>query len=210
MTFRKNNTWIGIGVITLLLIALLLPHLAFSRLGVGVGLSRINIDEPMRAGGIYTLPSLPVLNTGDETSSYSVSIQYHEGQETREDMGLRPEEDWFRFSPKVFNLEPSQNQRVGVTLIIPTKVQPGKYFAYLEARPVQQSEDGITSVGIAAATKLTFDIAPANLLQGIYYRSISLYDKYHPWNTIVLAVIFILLIIRSARKRFSFEIVKKK
>lgn len=190
-------------------LVLVLPMAVSARIGVGVGAGKIHIDELLKAGGIYDLPAIPVLNTGDEPAEYQFSVQYHEGQETREDMGQRPANEWFNFEPSSFHLEPGKVQTVKVVLTLPAKIKPGNYFAYLEARPVKKSVVGQTSVGIAAATQLWFTVAPANIFQGIYYRFISLYSRYHPWDTIVLVMIFIALFLRFIVKRFKFQIARK-
>lgn len=196
-------------LVLILGLLLLLPILAWARIGVGVGLGKIHIDEPLKAGKIYNLPSLPVLNTGDEPGEYGVSVQYFEGQEKRDDMGLRPAEEWFSFEPESFHLEPGKVQTVKITLTLPIKTRPGKYFAYLEGHPVRKSEAGVTSIGVAAATRLYFTVAPANIFQGIYYRFISLYSRYHPWDTIVLAIIVLAGLVVIFRKKFKIQIAKK-
>jgi hypothetical protein len=194
----------------LLTLVLILPAAVFAKIGVGVGLGKIHLDEPLRAGGIYDLPSLPVLNTGDEPSDYAVGVDYFQDQETRLDMGLRPAAEWFRFEPQSFHLEPGKVQMVKITLTLPTKdIKPVNYFAYLEAHPVKKSEAGITAVNIAAATKLWFTVAPSNFFQGIYYRFISLYSRYHPWDTIILAVIFVVALLWFVSKKFKFQIARK-
>lgn len=191
-----------------IVLALLFFSTASARVGVGIGLGKIKVNEEMKAGAIYELPSLPVLNTGDEVSNYKITVQYHEGQEQRSDMGQKPGEDWFIFSPDTFSLEPNGSMMVDISLSVPLKAIPGNYFAYLEAHPVQISEAGKTSIGIAAASKLYFTISPSNIFQGVYYRFISLYSKYHPWDTVVASVIFLALIIRFVGKKFKFKIEK--
>ena len=185
-------------------IVLLLPIAVFGRIGVGVGTGKIQIDEPLKAGGIYDLPVLPVLNTGDEPGQYEVSIEYHEGVPE-----IRPAREWFHFEPQSFHLEPGKVQIVKITLTIPTKTQPGDYFCYLEGHPIKKSVAGQTSIGVAAAAKLYFTVAPANIFQGIYYRFISLYSRYHPYDTIVLAIIFAAVLILIFRKRFKIQIARK-
>jgi len=191
-------------------LVLILPVMVFARIGVGVGAGKIHINEPLKAGGIYDLPAIPVLNTGDEPAKYLFSVQYHEGQEQRTDMGLKPAEAWFSFTPASFPLEPGKVQTVKVTLTLPAKIKPGNYFAYLEARPVKKATTGgVTSIGVAAATQLWFTVAPSNFFQGIYYRFISLYSRYHPWDTIVLAVIFVAALLWFVSKKFKFQIARK-
>ncbi len=200
----------AIKILILSALALVLPVMVFARIGVGVGAGKIHISEPLKAGGIYDLPAIPVLNTGDEPAEYLFSVQYHEGQEQRTDMGLKPAETWFNFSPASFPLEPGKVQTVKVTLTLPAKIKPGNYFVYLEARPVKKAATaGEALIGIAAATQLWFTVAPSNFFQGIYYRFISLYSRYHPWDTIVLAVIFVAALLWFVSKKFKFQIARK-
>ena len=49
-------------------------------IGVGVGTGKIQVTEKLKPGQIYILPSISVLNTGDEKGNYKVSIAYHEKQ----------------------------------------------------------------------------------------------------------------------------------
>lgn len=203
--FKQSKLFIALCAIAFLLA----PIIIFGRIGVGVGIGKIQIDEQLKAGGIYNLPALPVLNTGDEPGEYGASIEYFEGQETRADMGQRPATEWFRFEPQSFHLEPGKVQIVKVTLTLPIKIKPGNYFAYLEAHPIKKTEAGRTSIGVAAAAKLYFTVAPANIFQGIYYRFINLYSRYHPWDTIVLAIIFVAVLIVFFRRKFKIQIAKK-
>ena len=186
-----------------------LPVVALARVGVGVGVGKIQINEPLKAGGIYNLTALPVLNTGDEPGEYAVSIEYHEGQETNPEMGLRPAAEWFSFEPSLFSLEPGAAQTVAIKLSLPVKTVPGDYFAYLEGHPIKKAGAGVTLIGIAAAAKLYFTVAPANIFQGLYYRFISLYSQYHPWDTIILAMIVAAVVFRLISKRFRFQIAKR-
>jgi hypothetical protein len=204
------NTKLVTKLLIFAVLVLGIPVVSFARIGVGVGTGKVSMDETLKPGGIYDLPALPVLNTGDEPSDYKVTIEYHEGQETRDDMGFKPEANWFNFTPETFHLDPNKVETVKVTLTVPTKTKPGKYFAYLEAQPVVQKESGVASIGIAAASKLYFTVAPSNIFAGIYYRFISIYGRYHPWDTIVLAVIAGGLLLFALSKKVKFQIVAKK
>jgi hypothetical protein len=208
LIFMNIKTTAKIFALSALLLCL--PAIALASIGVGVGTGKVNLDQPLKPGGIYDLPALPVLNTGDEPSDYKVTIEYHEGQETRSDMGLKPQAGWFDFTPETFRLEPGKVETVKITLTVPTKTTPGNYFAYLEAQPVVQKESGVASIGIAAASKLYFTVAPSNIFVGIYYRFISIYGRYHPWDTIILAVIAGGLLLFALSKKVKFQIVAKK
>lgn len=185
--------------------ALILPFAAFGSIGVGVGTGKIQVDEPLKPGLIYTLPPLTVVNTGDEPTEYTVSIDYRGNQPE-----LRPNKEWFGFEPLQFALEPGQSRVVQIKLTLPVKAAPGDYFAYLEAHPIKKTTaSGGASIGVAAAAKLYFTVVPANIFQGIYYRFISLYSRYHPWDTIILVVVFIAVSLRFIGKRFKFQIARK-
>lgn len=187
-------------------LALFLPVLASARIGVGIGTGKITMNEPLMAGQVHTLPVLVVLNTGDEPSDYGVSVISRESQPE-----LKPLKEWFSFEPSEFNLEPGQSQIVQIKLTLPIKgAEPGDYFTFLQAHPAKKAAaGGGTSLGVAAAAKLYFTVAPANIFQGIYYRFINLYSAYHPWDTIVLAIIFVAIALRFIGKRFKFQIARK-
>lgn len=197
--------------ITFLLLALILilaPGVSLADIGVGVATGKIVVDNKMKAGGIYEIPSFTVVNTGDVPFEYEVYTQYLIGQEDK-----IPNPEWFKFSPQKFPLDPGKGQAVEVTISLPLKdVQPGQYFAFLEAKPSKEDEGG-TKVNIAAATKLYFTVAPANFFQGIYYRISSLMNNYSPWTYIALGIIVLAIIISLIKRKFNFDIgisVKKK
>jgi hypothetical protein len=182
----------------------ILPFVAFGRVGVGIGTGSITMDEKLKLGGIYSLPDLPVINTGDETFEYEISIEYLSDASEK-----RPSREWFTFSPNKFTLEPSQSKAVNISLTIPTKAEPGDYFAYIEARPIKKVESGQTSIGIAAAAKLNFTIAPANIFQALYYRGASLYNKFYPWDAILLGFIFFIILIFVLKSKFNIQVSTK-
>jgi hypothetical protein len=192
-------------IVTFFSVALLAPLFVSAKIGVGVGTGKIIVDQPMNAGSIYTLPSLVVLNTGDEPSEYGVAVQFRENQPE-----MRPLKEWFSFEPSNFHLEPGQSQVVQIKLALPVSgVKPGDYFAFLQGYPVMKQSFGGTSIGVAAAAKLYFTIAPSNIFQGLYYRFISLYRRYHPWDTIILAMVFIIALILFFKKCFKIQIARK-
>lgn len=180
----------------------LLPAIVMARIGVGVGNGKIQAGV-YKAGAIHELPVLPVINTGDEPSEYGVSVEFHEGIPQ-----LRPERDWFSFKPDNLYLEPGKLENVRVILTLPIKTPPGDYFCYLEAHPfIKKTEGGGgTSVGVAAATRLYFTVAPANIFQGIYYRILSIFTNYAPWSWVILSVVVLASLIAFLRQFISLEI----
>lgn len=193
-----------LGIVALSITAVLTSRV-YAGLGVGVGVGKVQVDEKLRPGTVYKLPQLSVLNTGDEISDYEITIEYHETQKE-----LRPARDWFTFSPQKFNLKPQDIQQIEVTLSLPLKMEPGNYFAYVEAHPVATTNQGGTSIGIAAATKLYFTVEPASPLAGIYYRVLSLWKLYTPWPQRVLIVLAIVLAVILFKRFFNIQINVKK
>ena len=192
-------------ILIFFLLVLLVPIIVFARIGVGVGIGKIEVDKPLKPGGIYNLPSLSVLNTGDEPGNYGVSVEYHQDQPQR-----MPSREWFSFEPESFYLEPGGIQMVAIKLNLPVKTVPGDYFAYLEGHPIRETGPG-TTIGVAAAAKLYFTVAPANIWQGIYYRVVSFWTMYAPWTWVVLVVVFTAIVIAIFRKYFALQIgIKKK
>lgn len=173
--------------------SLAFASLASAKIGVGVGLGKIQIDEKLSPGGIYKLPSLPVLNTGDEEGDYEVEVTY-----LSEQPELRPETSWFTFNPKSFPLSAGQSQLVEVTLTLPVGTRPGDYFAFLEAHPTAKKE-GVT-IGVAAATKLNFTVKPSGVLGAAIERIRSLLETTRPGSYIALGAIgLIILIVLGSR-----------
>ena len=183
----------------------LVPSIAIAKIGVGVGTGKIQVDDKLKPGTIYELPSLTVLNTGDEPSEYEVTVTYHEKQTQ-----LRPLLSWFLFSPQKFRLEPGKIQLVTIKLNLPIRMQPGDYFAYLEAHPVKKSQSGDTAINIAAAVKLYFTSVAANPFQAIYYKGISFWNVYAPWPQRFLIGLGFIIMILVAKKFLHIEINLKK
>ncbi len=196
----------GLKTVGFVLVSLFFPAVILAKIGVGVGTGKIVVDEPMYPGTIYQLPPLTVVNTGDETGEYEVGVAYHEQQ-----IELKPSESWFEFKPQTFVLEPGKVQAVGITLNLPVKTKPGKYFAYLEGRPLQKSVRGETRIGVAAAAKLYFEVKAANAVLGVYYKALSAWKVYAPWPARIVKTIVVVALILVFKKYFKLNIqVKKK
>lgn len=180
------------------------PFQVLASIGVGVGTGKIQVTEKLYPGTIYQLPPLTVINTGDQPGDYSVGISYLENQPE-----LKPDKSWFSFNPSEFRLDPGKSQIVDIKLNLPLGAIPGKYFAFVEGFPAKKAGSG-TTVGIAAAAKLYFTIQPANVLSGIYYRGLSLWNLYSPWpeRAGILIVIFVAGLL--ARKYLKIQVGLKK
>jgi hypothetical protein len=146
-----------------------------------------------------------VINTGDEPTAYTIGVAYHEGQSE-----LRPAAEWFDFSPRDFDLGPENSQVISMKLDLPLKMEPGKYFAYVEAQPVPAAASGETVVGIAAATKVHFTVAPANPLQGIWYKIASAWKVYSPWSERVALFLGLIVAYVVVTRLFQVQVRRKR
>lgn len=191
----------------LLIFSCFSPPYSKARIGVGVGTGQIVVDQKLKSGMVYQLPSIAVINTGDEESDYVLDISYNQKQSE-----FQPPNNWFSFKPDQFHLKPGAVQNVDTTLSLPLKTVPGNYFAYVEAHPIQKGQNGSTSISIAAASKLYFTIAPSGLVQGVYYKAVSFWTRYTPWTNIIASLIatFILMLLFKSFFNFNIQIKKKK
>ncbi len=203
---QNNYKKILLLFLTLILISIIVIKPSFANYGVGVGTGKIEVDEILRPGLTYELPPITVFNTGEIPSNYFFSIEHGNERE-----GLQPEERWFSFQPKNFYLQPNEAQVVEVKLNLPIRnVKPGNYFAFVTAQPLQEVEQGEVSVGIAAASKLYFTIEPANMFQALFYKLLSSLSQYHPWSTIITAMLLLGLLLKLFNKKFKIRITKQK
>lgn len=188
------------------ILSLTLVDNVYSKIGVGVGTGKIEVEEKLKPGVIYDLPDLTVINTGDEASDYTVSIQHREYQEEE-----KPPEEWFNFNPSDFYLEPGESQVVDIDLSIPLNdAKPVKYFAFLSGSPTKKAEDGSTTIGVAAAAKLYFEVAPGNIFEAIYYRALSIYKKTLPWSNIALGTVMFLIVVGLVKRYINIDVGLKK
>lgn len=196
-----KKTFLALLVLFILMLAV--PVLA--KVGVGVGTGKIEVSEKLKAGSTTKIPSIVVINTGDETSFYEIQIDYRDNVPE-----IRPAKEWFVFEPQVFELDPGEQKVVNITLKLPVKgVEPGDYFAFVSASPVKILEEGRASINVAAASRLYFSVDYTNIFQALYYRFANFYSNYHPWNTIVLVVIFLVTFIMIFKNKFKIQIAKK-
>jgi len=181
---------------------LALPSAAHAQSGVGINLSEIAIDEALAPGGIYKLPMVTVTNTGSEAGEYALDVAYVHNQKEE-----RPPKEWFSFKPEVFHLEPKTSQVVAISLTIPVKARPGEYFAFIQAKGAPTP--GGVSIAVAAATKLRFDVRPANLLVAVTTRVQSFFQNYSPGSYIGVGLLGLAIVIaiiwRFFRIRFRVE-----
>jgi hypothetical protein len=191
-------------VAALALAALVQPSgAALADLGVGISHGEIVIDEKLAQGSRQRLPSVTVSNTGPESARYEVVISFVQDQ--RE---LRPDPDWFRFEPQAFDLDPGESQAVSIRLNVDDGAEPGDYFALIEAHPIQ-SEAGVT-VGVAAATKLFFEVEPSNFFELWRLRIAQFFDDNSPYSVVLPPVLAGILLLYLLSRRFRLRVERKR
>jgi hypothetical protein len=175
------------------------------RIGVGISTGRIDLNTQLRPGMTYNLPKIAVFNNGSATTTYEMSVQFNEKQPQ-----LKPAASWIKFDPQHFTIKPGKARQVEITLRASSSARPGTYFAYLEAHPLKKDKSGKTAINIAAATKLTFKVAPANIWQKLYYFLLDLWNKYKQFIIPALVLIISAIVITLSRSKFKIEVSSKK
>jgi hypothetical protein len=190
--------WLAVAALG---VVCLLSAPALASVGVGVGTGRITIREPIKAGKIYTLPPVTVFNTGTQTATYTMAVTLNAKQPQ-----LKPDPAWFSFTPDKFTLRPHAAQTVIPTFHPPLVTRPGNYFAYLEAHPAETVRQGTTSIGVAAATKLSFNVTSSNIFLALWYRLAAIYSHFSPWSYLLTALLLIAIILVILKRRLRFEL----
>lgn len=143
---------------------------------VGVGLGSIKLPDPLYPGGVYRLPSWPVINTGEVAGYFEV--------------GVSPPSKQFSFRPPRLFLESGENQPVAVWVKIPFGASSRSYNVVLEARPVMSGAGGQVLVGPIAGTKLSFAVGESpGVLGAAVQRARSFWGLRQPWLTVYLVVL---------------------
>jgi hypothetical protein len=170
--------------------------------GVRISLGMVAVSDPLAPGGAYSLPDLVVSNPGSERADYQMLVSQLTGQAE-----LPVEGTWVRFSPARFSLDPGVTQTVTMRLVVPSDASPGSYLGYLKSQLVPSTTD--LSIGPAAAAKLTFTISPSGGIDGLLSAVRGFLAAMAPWPIILLVSLAVLLVIRTARRRWSFRVERR-
>lgn len=188
-------------ILSLLLFGVNLTSEAKAGIGVGVGLGQIKVNEVLIPGGIYNLPEIPVINTGDEKTNYAMAIAEVSGHEWK-----NPKKSWFAFRPQKFALEPEQSLMVRPQISLSLETPPGSYFAFIEAQALPETE-GPVVLGPAAATKLYFSVGPSpGILGAVRQRFFSYYAEHSGGLYLLPAALCLLLACLILKRRFELKL----
>jgi len=147
---------------------------ALASIGAGVGIGEIKVMERLAPGGVYLLPTWPVVNTGDTKANFKLISE-----------GVDP--NWISFSENNLSLEVGESRMIKSYISLPLTAQAGTYNVYLENQVVPSGPVGI---GPAAATKLRFTVGDGKgVLGAATQRFYSLYTL----NKRLILMLFLLL-----------------
>ena len=187
------------NLIFLLFPILLLGLVSFARasVGAGVGIGEIKVTERLAPGGVYLLPSWPVINTGDTKANFKLLSE-----------GVDP--NWISFSENNLNLTPNESRMIKAYVSLPLTAQAGTYNVYLENQVVPSGPVGI---GPTAATKLRFIVGDG---KGVLGAATQRFYSVYTLNKRLILMLFLLAdlaIVYFVVKRYfkvSFKLEAKK
>ena len=183
-----------------------------AQLGAGVGLGKISVNEVLTPGGVYKLPDLPVINTGEIPAKYKLSVElpaeflqkYPLVERKRQEVLLKK---WVLFNPSQVSLQPKESKNIKVSLALPFDASQGEYFFYLESAAQVENSSSNVSLGPAAAAKLYFTVGQAPGVLGAFKQRVStLWHFYQPWSTIIIVALDLLLVLILLRSLFSLKV----
>jgi hypothetical protein len=172
---------------------------AYADRGVSLDVGKIEINQRLSRGGEYQLPAVGVRNPGTEVTRYRMGVAYIDDQD-----GRRPPESWFAFSPAELELAPGETKPVKVELQVPTGARPDDYEALIQAEIAAEGEG--TTVGAAAAARLSFTVKPSNLLQAWQLEAQDFLHEKSPWSYLVPGAVGLGLVGWWLRKRFTLSV----
>lgn len=193
---KRRGRWRAAFALTIVL-GLCLPAGALTQ-GVSVDLGRVAVDDELRAGQRYTLPTIGVTNRGTEQTSFQVVAGPMEGVQSAPS-------SWFRLEPASFELAPGATQPVSVLLVLPPDASPANYQQLISARIAPTGDDGI-GLGAAAASVVSFQVVPSSIWEGMWNSAISFFRAGHPWSTVAVAVIVLWFVAGWVRRNFELAV----
>src|SRR5262245_60586152 len=144
---------IGASVLAVLAI----PATAQASVGVGIQAGPVRLGGAAHPGGSYALAPVYVVNTGTQEESLTVRIErLSPGRARPVPAG------WISPGPGV-RLSHGESARIPLELVVPAAAKPGQYLTDVVVKGSAALTDGNANLGVAAATKLEFRIAPGTV-----------------------------------------------
>ena len=130
--------------------------------GVGVQAGPVLLASAAHPGGSYALPPVYVVNTGTQPEVVSVRID-----RLSHGSGRAVPPSWVRAGPSV-RLTAHQAARISLQLVVPAGARTGAYLSDVVAAGSGTLSEGNANLGVAAATKLEFRVAPGPAGAGLW------------------------------------------
>lgn len=165
--------------------------------GVGITLSKIEVNDGLKAGSRVDLPAIGVFNTGTSRQDYEMVVSTRGSQAE-----LRPNPNWIEANPPRFSLAPGQSQQVELHLTVPAGASVGQYLALIEA----QVDDPGQPIQAGVAAKLTFAIVETSWYEARKRQLDGWLDDAQPWTTIVPIALLVAIAFRWSSRRVRFRL----
>ena len=130
---------------------------AQASVGVGVQATPVSLGIVAHAGGSYALPPVYVLDTGTQAEKISVRVV-----RLSNGTGRAVPPSWVRATGQGVQLAPHQSARIPLELVVPGGAKAGRYLSDIVVTGSAVISAGRANLGVAAATKLEFSVAPGS------------------------------------------------
>jgi hypothetical protein len=181
-----------LALATGLAVALIVCAAAQADIGTGIGANPLRLHSQAEPGGRYHLPSVLVVNTGNQVSNYVVRVK-RLGQPKGHDVPA----SWIRFAHTRVRLGPHKRAVIPVVLMVPKGAAGGVYRSNVVVTTYTRRRGGGAALGAAAADELSFAIgAPSSSLWSWAWFSYLLLG---------LAATGVIILIRRLGFRFHIE-----
>jgi hypothetical protein len=151
--------WLALPFSALMLLAW--PAATYASVGVGVQAGPVRLAGAAHPGGQYALPPVYVVNTGTQPESVAIAIE-----RISPGSGRTVPPSWVAASSAPVRLAHAQSARIPLSLTVPARAAPGRYFSDVVAKGTAPLSAGGANLGVAAATDLEFTVAPGAVAAG--------------------------------------------
>jgi hypothetical protein len=152
-----HRRWLALALVVPAASAMLLgfPATAHASIGVGVQAGPVRLGSMAHPGGSYALPPVYVVNTGTQAESIAVRVE-----RLSRGGGRTVPPSWVHVTGPAVRLARHQAARIPLQLVVPDGARPGEYLSDIVVTGSAAVSVGSANLGVAAATKLQFSVAP--------------------------------------------------
>ncbi len=153
--YLRRSAIVLLALPAALLVLSAFPPASEASVGVGVQAGPVRLSSPAHPGGSYALPPVYVVNTGTQDESVKIRVE-----RLSHGPGRIVPPAWIRVTGPAVQLGPHQAARIPLELVVPAGGRPGQYLSDVVAVGSAAISAGAANLGVAAATKLEFDLRP--------------------------------------------------